>query len=90
MEVSAYAMPRLFNCVSYADAQLQICKHQGPTCCTRKMEERYHAAVRRDTLQNILSYSFELKYLILGHASAFQGKDWTKQNLAYTFPSLSH
>ncbi|XP_066503962.1 glypican-5b [Hoplias malabaricus] len=54
------------------DAELQICKHQGPTCCTRKMEESYHAAARRDTLQNILSYSFELKYLILGHAEAFQ------------------
>ncbi|XP_017548766.1 glypican-5b [Pygocentrus nattereri] len=53
------------------DAELQICKHQGPTCCTRKMEESYHAAALRDTLQNILSYSFELKYLILGHTSAF-------------------
>ncbi|XP_072516650.1 glypican-5b [Salminus brasiliensis] len=54
------------------DAELQICKRQGPTCCTRKMEESYHAAARRDTLQNILSYSFELKYLILGHMSDFQ------------------
>ncbi|XP_026861351.2 glypican-5b isoform X2 [Electrophorus electricus] len=54
------------------DADLQICKHQGPTCCTRKMEQSYDAAARRDTLQNILSYSFELKYLILGHASAYR------------------
>ncbi|GAA6104047.1 glypican-5b isoform X1 [Tachysurus ichikawai] len=54
------------------DADLQICKHQGPTCCTRKMEESYHAAARRDTLQNILSYSLELKYLIIGHAAAIQ------------------
>ncbi len=37
------------------------------------MEESYYAAAQRDTLQNILSYSFELKYLILGHASSFQG-----------------
>uniref|UniRef100_A0A8C1SKB5 Glypican 5b n=1 Tax=Cyprinus carpio TaxID=7962 RepID=A0A8C1SKB5_CYPCA len=54
------------------DVDLLICKHQGPTCCTRKMEESYYAAAQRDTLQNILSYSFELKYLILGHASSFQ------------------
>lgn len=37
------------------------------------MEESYYAAAQRDTLHNILSYSFELKYLILGHASTFQG-----------------
>ncbi|KAG7488353.1 hypothetical protein MATL_G00034470 [Megalops atlanticus] len=54
------------------DADLQICKHKGPTCCTRKMEESYQVAVRRETLQNIRSYSFELKYLIVGHASSFQ------------------
>ncbi|XP_062868805.1 glypican-5b [Trichomycterus rosablanca] len=52
--------------------ELQICKHQGPTCCTRKMEESYHAAAHRDTLQSILSYNLELKYLILGHATEFQ------------------
>ncbi|CDQ65828.1 unnamed protein product [Oncorhynchus mykiss] len=57
------------------DGELQICKHAGPSCCTRKMEESYQAAVRRETLQNIRSYSFELKFLIVGHASAFQGKD---------------
>ncbi|XP_053368571.1 glypican-5b isoform X1 [Clarias gariepinus] len=54
------------------DAELQICKHQGPTCCTRKMEESYHVAARRGTLQNILSYSLELKYLIIAHAAAVQ------------------
>ncbi|XP_066565874.1 glypican-5 isoform X2 [Amia ocellicauda] len=55
-----------------ADLDLQICKHKGPTCCTRKMEESYQVAVRRETLQNVRSYSFELKYLIVGHATAFQ------------------
>ncbi|KAJ8419101.1 hypothetical protein AAFF_G00006000 [Aldrovandia affinis] len=54
------------------DADLQICKHRGPTCCTRKMEESYQLAVRRETLQNIRSYSFEPKYLIVGHISSFQ------------------
>ncbi|KAG7457055.1 hypothetical protein MATL_G00242400 [Megalops atlanticus] len=54
------------------DVDLQICKHNGPTCCTRKMEENYLAAVKRETVQNIRSYSFELKYLIMSHAAAFQ------------------
>ncbi|XP_056613903.1 glypican-5b isoform X2 [Triplophysa dalaica] len=54
------------------DADLLICKHQGPTCCTRKMEEGYYAAAQRDMLQNIESYSFELKYLIHVYALSFQ------------------
>uniref|UniRef100_A0A8C1ABI5 Glypican 5b n=1 Tax=Cyprinus carpio carpio TaxID=630221 RepID=A0A8C1ABI5_CYPCA len=63
---------RLVPETAATDADLLICKHQGPTCCTRKMEESYYTAAQRDTLQSILSYSFELKYLILGHASSFQ------------------
>nr|XP_006637811.2 PREDICTED: glypican-5-like isoform X1 [Lepisosteus oculatus] len=51
---------------------LQVCKNGGPTCCTRKMEESYQAAVRREALQHIRSYSFELKYLIMGHATTLQ------------------
>ncbi|XP_073705643.1 glypican-5 isoform X2 [Garra rufa] len=54
------------------DVDLSICKHPGPSCCTRRMEESYRAAVLRDTTQNIRSYSFELKYLISTHAVAFQ------------------
>ncbi|XP_056149884.1 LOW QUALITY PROTEIN: glypican-5-like [Lampris incognitus] len=54
------------------DVDLLVCKHQGPSCCTRKMEESYQFAVKRETLQNIRSYSFELKYLISSHADAFQ------------------
>ncbi|KAG5286588.1 hypothetical protein AALO_G00016610 [Alosa alosa] len=54
------------------DVDLLVCKHQGPSCCTRKMEESYQVAVRRETVQNIRSYSFELNYLLQGHATAFQ------------------
>ncbi|XP_026781437.3 glypican-5 isoform X1 [Pangasianodon hypophthalmus] len=54
------------------DVNLLVCKHAGPSCCTRKMEESYKVAAVRDTVQNIRSYSFELKYLLLGHAAAFQ------------------
>ncbi|MCJ8745046.1 hypothetical protein PDJAM_G00125870 [Pangasius djambal] len=54
------------------DVNLLVCKHAGPSCCTRKMEESYKVAAVRDTMQNIRSYSFELKFLLLGHAAAFQ------------------
>ena len=62
-----------------AGADLQVCKHPGPTCCTRKMEESYLAAVRSETLQKVRSYSFELKYLMRDHASTFQGKQGGRQ-----------
>ncbi|XP_043109153.1 glypican-5 isoform X2 [Puntigrus tetrazona] len=54
------------------DVDLSICKHAGPSCCTRRMEESYRTAVLRDTTQSIRSYSFELKYLISAHITAFQ------------------
>lgn len=58
------------------DVELSVCKHQGPSCCTRKMEESYHTAVKRETIHNIHSYSYELEYLLSGHLDAFQGKCW--------------
>lgn len=54
------------------DVDLFICKHQGPSCCTRKMEESYQIAVKRETLHNIHSYSYELEHLLSGHSDAFQ------------------
>ncbi|KAM9790488.1 glypican-5-like isoform X2 [Syngnathus typhle] len=54
------------------DVDLLVCKHQGPSCCTRKMEESYQLAVKRETLHNIYLYSYELKHLIAGHSDAFQ------------------
>lgn len=51
---------------------LLLCKHEGLSCCTRKMEESYLIAVRREILHNIQSYSYELEHLISGHADAFQ------------------
>ncbi|XP_067110061.1 glypican-5-like [Osmerus mordax] len=80
------------------DVDLLVCKHQGPSCCTRKMEDSYQAAVRRETLQNIHSYSSELKYLISGHAIAFQdtfqyllsfSQGHLSSLLESSFPSLS-
>lgn len=63
-----------FFCLTFPDVDLLICKHQGPSCCTRKMEESYQFAVKRETLHNIHSYSYELEHLLSGHADAFQGK----------------
>ncbi|KAF3699314.1 Glypican-5 Secreted glypican-5 Precursor [Channa argus] len=54
------------------DVDLLICKHQGPSCCNRKMEESYQSAVQRDTIHNIHSYSYELGHIISGHSDAFQ------------------
>lgn len=63
-------------CFIYLDVDLLVCKHQGPSCCTRKMEESYQFAVKRETLHNIQSYSYELEHIISGHSDAFQGKYW--------------
>ncbi|XP_028284142.1 glypican-5 isoform X2 [Parambassis ranga] len=54
------------------DVDLLLCKHQGPSCCTRKMEDSYQSAVKRETIHNIHSYSYELEHLISGHLDAFQ------------------
>lgn len=56
------------------DSNLQICQHRAPTCCTKKMEESYQAAVRRERMENIQTLNFELKYMIVGHITAFQGR----------------
>ncbi|XP_015282730.1 PREDICTED: glypican-5-like, partial [Gekko japonicus] len=53
-------------------SNLQICQHRAPTCCTKKMEESYQAAVRRERMENIQTLNFELKYMIVGHITAFQ------------------
>ncbi|XP_032422120.1 glypican-5 isoform X2 [Xiphophorus hellerii] len=56
----------------YKDADLQICKHQGPSCCNKKMEECYQAAVKRETLQKIESYTYELGNMLSSQLDAFQ------------------
>ncbi|XP_078402056.1 glypican-5-like isoform X1 [Cetorhinus maximus] len=53
-------------------SDLQVCSSKDPTCCTRKMEERYQAAARQD-IQNLLQTSSStLKFLISRNAAAFQ------------------
>lgn len=44
------------------------------------MEESYQTAVRRERTQSIQALNFELKYMIVGHVTAFQGKNFIKLN----------
>ncbi|KAL2087994.1 hypothetical protein ACEWY4_016822 [Coilia grayii] len=53
---------------------LQVCTSRNLTCCTKKMEERYQVASRRD-IQNLLQLSSgSLKYLISRNVAVFQGE----------------
>ncbi|XP_036397168.1 glypican-5a isoform X1 [Megalops cyprinoides] len=53
-------------------SDLQVCMSKNLTCCTKKMEEKYQLAARRD-LQNLLqTSSSSLKFLISRNVAAFQ------------------
>uniref|UniRef100_A0A8C2EJ05 Glypican 5a n=1 Tax=Cyprinus carpio TaxID=7962 RepID=A0A8C2EJ05_CYPCA len=53
-------------------SDLQVCLSKNLTCCTKKMEERYQVAARRD-IQNLLqTTSSSLKFLISRNVAAFQ------------------
>ncbi|NWW95077.1 GPC5 protein, partial [Rhynochetos jubatus] len=51
---------------------LQVCTSKNPTCCTKKMEERYQTAAKQDIQQVIQTSSATLKFLISRNAAAFQ------------------
>ncbi|XP_029397721.1 glypican-5 isoform X3 [Mus pahari] len=55
-----------------AGPDLQVCLSKNPTCCTRKMEERYQIAARQDLQQVLQTSSSTLKLLISRNAAAFQ------------------
>ncbi|KAG8445442.1 hypothetical protein GDO86_010281 [Hymenochirus boettgeri] len=63
---------RLVPEVPAQESDLQICQHKAPTCCTRKMEESYQTAVKREIAHNIQALNFELKFMIVAHMSNFQ------------------
>lgn len=55
-----------------AGDDLQVCTSRNLTCCTKKMEERYQVAARRD-IQNLLQISStQLKFLISRNVAVFQ------------------
>uniref|UniRef100_A0A8C8VND3 Glypican-3 n=1 Tax=Pelusios castaneus TaxID=367368 RepID=A0A8C8VND3_9SAUR len=53
-------------------ADLQVCVPKGPTCCSRKMEEKYQATARLTMEQLLQSASMELKFLVIQNAAVFQ------------------
>ncbi|XP_053912356.1 glypican-5 isoform X2 [Cuculus canorus] len=55
-----------------AGVDLQVCTSKNPTCCTKKMEERYQTAVKQDIQQVLQTSSATLKFLISRNAAAFQ------------------
>ncbi|KAM5165463.1 glypican-5-like [Mantella aurantiaca] len=63
---------RLVPEVPVDESDVQICDQKAPTCCTRKMEESYQAAVKRKMAHNIQAMNFEVKFMIVTHSSAFQ------------------
>nr|XP_035921727.1 glypican-3-like isoform X1 [Halichoerus grypus] len=54
-------------------SDLQVCLPKGPTCCSRKMEEKYQLTARLNMEQLLQSASMELKFLIIQNAAVFQG-----------------
>lgn len=53
-------------------SDLQVCTSKNLSCCTKKMEEKYQVAARRD-IQNLLqTSSSSLKFLISRNVAAFQ------------------
>ncbi|XP_006780389.1 glypican-5a [Neolamprologus brichardi] len=76
-------------------SDLQVCVSKNSTCCTKKMEERYQVAARRD-IQNLLqTSSSSLKFLIARNVAAFQESFeallWQAENYTITlFQDLYH
>lgn len=53
------------------------------------MEESYQTAVRRERTQSIQALNFELKYMIVGHITAFQGRNfWGTAVLRVVYKSI--
>uniref|UniRef100_A0ACB8FXS1 Uncharacterized protein n=1 Tax=Sphaerodactylus townsendi TaxID=933632 RepID=A0ACB8FXS1_9SAUR len=51
---------------------LQVCVPKVPTCCSRKIEEKYQAMARSNMEQLLQSASMELKFFIIQNAAVFQ------------------
>ncbi|KAM7405997.1 hypothetical protein PAMP_000403 [Pampus punctatissimus] len=53
-------------------SDLQVCMSKNQTCCTKKMEEKYQLAARRDIQNLIQTSSSSLKFLMSRNVAAFQ------------------
>ncbi|MEQ2265083.1 hypothetical protein XENORESO_001984 [Xenotaenia resolanae] len=54
-------------------SELQVCTSKSSTCCSKKMEEKYQVAARRDVQNLMQTYSSRLKLLLSRYVAAFQG-----------------
>uniref|UniRef100_A0A3B4UH71 Glypican-3 n=1 Tax=Seriola dumerili TaxID=41447 RepID=A0A3B4UH71_SERDU len=79
-------------------SDLQVCQTKGPTCCSKKMEERYQVAARSNMESGLQVVSAQLKRLIIQNAAIFQeafdlvlrhGRNSTLAMLKSEFPSLA-
>ncbi|XP_014811012.1 PREDICTED: glypican-5 isoform X6 [Calidris pugnax] len=70
-----------------AGVDLQVCTSKNPTCCTKKMEERYQTAAKQDIQQVLQTSSAMLKFLISRNAAAFQETFETLIRLAENYTS---
>ena len=69
-------------------SDLQVCLPKGPTCCSRKMEEKYQLTARLNMEQLLQSVSMELKFLIIQNAAVFQGEFWTSFEMCCAMAAL--
>ncbi|XP_032053762.1 glypican-5 [Aythya fuligula] len=70
-----------------AGVDLQVCTSKNPTCCNKKMEERYQTAAKQDIQQVLQTSSATLKFLISRNAAAFQETFETLIRLAENYTS---
>lgn len=71
---SKFAVMDNIWCHWLTESDLQVCVSKNLTCCTKKMEEKYQLAARRD-IQNLLQTSSSgIKLIISRDVAAFQGK----------------
>ncbi|XP_028837392.1 glypican-5a [Denticeps clupeoides] len=80
-----------------AGSKLQVCASTS-TCCSRKMEERYQVAARRDIQDLLQAHSSPLKDLISRNVAAFQdtfesalrqSEDYTNSVLFSTYRTMA-
>ncbi|XP_029020490.1 glypican-3 isoform X2 [Betta splendens] len=78
-------------------ADLQVCQSKGPSCCSKKMEERYQVAARSNMESGLQAVGAQLKRLIIQNAAIFQeafdlvlrhGRNSTLAMLKLEFPGL--
>ncbi|XP_061083149.1 glypican-5a isoform X2 [Conger conger] len=84
--------------VDFTGLDLQVCMSRNLSCCTKKAEERYQLAARRD-IQNLLqTSSSSLKFLITRNVASFheifasllkQAENFTNSMLLGTYRKVS-